>query len=393
MESKKGSFKNQSGVDAVAVPHMKIKIGGLGKASPHAEYIARLGQYAKRLDRDEELEYTENGNMPSWAKHNPLEFWQAADLHERKNGSTYREFEISLPRELNEQQRIDLVKNWVEQEIGDKHPYSLAIHNPKALDGGEQPHVHIMFNERKLDGIDRDPEQYFRRYNSKNPDRGGAQKLNTGKDYATRKDEIKAIRERWQSVCNTHLENAGLDTRVNLKSLKEQGIDRAPERKYMPSEIKDPDKCAELTAFRHARKTAQNRPISTKDLSDGISTTLDRFDAYKRDIAHMKQLRDELRQRNAVVQEQNAIFEAKLARDAAAKLASDAKLEQERQQALARAEAEKERALARAEADRQFQIRQAAHLQRIIEQRQLYESNNPTAAKDKDRSDDFDFGM
>ena len=33
-----------------------------------------------------------------------------------------------------------------------------------------------MFNERLQDGIERDPEQYFKRYNSKNPERGGAKK-------------------------------------------------------------------------------------------------------------------------------------------------------------------------------------------------------------------------
>ena len=42
-------------------------------------------------------------------------------------------------------------------------------------------------------------------------------------------------------MCNRSLERAGLSIRVNLKSLKEQGIDQAPERKYMPSEARDPE--------------------------------------------------------------------------------------------------------------------------------------------------------
>ena len=44
------------------------------------------------------------------------------------------------------------------------------------MDGNDQPHVHLMFNERLQDGIERDPEQYFKRYNSKNSERGGAKK-------------------------------------------------------------------------------------------------------------------------------------------------------------------------------------------------------------------------
>lgn len=266
----------------MAVPHMKIKTGGAGKAAPHAEYIAREGEYAKRLETGEKLEYTEHGNMPAWAQHNPAEFWKAADLYERKNGSTYREFEIALPRELDEAQRIELLKDWIKQEIGDKHPYSLAIHNPKAMDGGEQPHAHVMFNERRRDSIARDPDQYFRRYNSKHPERGGAQKLNTGKDHATRKQEIKEIRNRWENLCNQHLERAGQSIRVNLKSLKDQGVSRPPERKYLPSEARDPQKRAELTEFRHSHKNAQNRATATLYINTGIGSTLDRFEAYKR---------------------------------------------------------------------------------------------------------------
>ncbi|MGK3681354.1 hypothetical protein ACSLOD_28105, partial [Escherichia coli] len=41
-----------------------------------------------------------------WARDNPSHFWQAADQFERANGSTYRELEIALPRELTPEQRL-----------------------------------------------------------------------------------------------------------------------------------------------------------------------------------------------------------------------------------------------------------------------------------------------
>ncbi|EFA5976951.1 MobA/MobL family protein, partial [Escherichia coli] len=160
----------------MAIGRLSVKVGKAGKASPHAAYIARIGQYEKRLERGEKLEASEFGNMPKWAASNPLQFWEAADANERKNGTTYREFEIALPREMNPAQRLELVRDFVEQEIGDRHAYQFAIHTPTAADGGEQPHAHVMFSERQVDGIDRDPEQYFKRYNSKNPERGGAKK-------------------------------------------------------------------------------------------------------------------------------------------------------------------------------------------------------------------------
>ena len=78
-----------------------------------------------------------------------------------KNGSTYREHIIGLPRELNQAQRMKLVKEWVVNEMGTNKPYSLAIHNTIASDGQEQPHLHLMFCERLQDGIERTPQQFL----------------------------------------------------------------------------------------------------------------------------------------------------------------------------------------------------------------------------------------
>ncbi|MCP2770636.1 MobA/MobL family protein, partial [Salmonella enterica subsp. enterica serovar Typhimurium] len=87
-------------------------------------------------------------------KKNPAELWKAADEFERKNGTAYREIEIALPRELTREQRIELVEDFVQKELGNRHAYQYAIHNPPgAIDGKEQPHAHIMFCERINDGI------------------------------------------------------------------------------------------------------------------------------------------------------------------------------------------------------------------------------------------------
>ena len=104
----------------MAIGRLSVKVGKAGKASPHAAYIARLGQYEKRLEQGEKLEASEFGNMPKWAATNPLHLWEAADAYERKNGTTYREFEIALPREMNPAQRLELVRDFVGQEIGDR---------------------------------------------------------------------------------------------------------------------------------------------------------------------------------------------------------------------------------------------------------------------------------
>jgi len=204
--------------------HCSIKVGGKGHAAAHAEYIAREGKYSG-CARYEDLEATSYGNMPAWSEHNPSHFWQAADEHERVNGATYREIEIALPRELDTEQRRELVEDFIKKEIGENHAYQWAIHTPKAaLEKGEQPHAHIMYSERTNDGIARDPEQYFKRYNAKAPERGGCRK-----DSAGTEERLQQTRQRWAEIQNQHLEQHGHDTRVDHRSLKQQGIDREPE--------------------------------------------------------------------------------------------------------------------------------------------------------------------
>ena len=212
--------------------HLTAKIGKKGKAAAHAAYIAREGKYSGR-DRYEDLEATSSGNMPEWAAHNAAHFWTAADEHERVNGSAYREIEVALPRELTPAQRLKLVQEFIEQELGDKYAYQFAIHTPQAaLEKDDQPHAHIMYSERIRDGIDRDPEHYFKRYNAKNPEKGGAKKFSGGKSSKELKAELLGLRERWATLQNAHLEKHGHNDRVDHRSLKDQGINREPEKHF-----------------------------------------------------------------------------------------------------------------------------------------------------------------
>lgn len=239
--------------------HLCVKAGGKGKAASHADYIAREGKYAREKDND--LEHKESGNMPAWAVYEPSEFWKAADTFERANGCTYREIEIALPRELTPAQRLELVRDFVQQEIGDRHAYQFAIHNPKAaIEGGEQPHAHIMFSERLHDGIERDPQQYFKRANTKNPERGGAKKVRFGETPTERKDYLVAQRERWAILQNDTLERYQHTDRVDARSLKAQGLERDPERHFGAGLVRqfEPEQLHAVIERREAERQAQH---------------------------------------------------------------------------------------------------------------------------------------
>jgi hypothetical protein len=254
--------------------HFSVKTGRKGSASPHADYIAREGKHAREKDSD--LEHKESGNMPAWAAHKPAEFWKAADTFERANGCTYREIEIALPRELKPEQRLELVRDFVRQEIGDRHAYQFAIHNPKAaIAGGEQPHAHIMFSERMNDGIDRDPQQYFKRANSKDPERGGAKKARFGETPTERKEHLVAQRERWADLQNQYLERYQHAERVDARSLKAQGIGREPERHLGAGQIQrfDTEQLQAILERREAERQAQQSRDERDSVID-VTTTL-----------------------------------------------------------------------------------------------------------------------
>ena len=118
-----------------------------------------------------------------------------------------------------EARRSRWCERFAEQELGTTRPYQWAIHTCTASDGKEQPHVHLMFSDRQHDGIERGPEQFFKRYNAKNPERGGARKFSYGADKAEAARTYEGIRERWAKVQNLALEQAGVEARVDHRSL------------------------------------------------------------------------------------------------------------------------------------------------------------------------------
>lgn len=255
----------------MAVGRLSVKSGAKGTAGGHAEYIDDVDAPAPSpfarspKPKRDDIVARGNGNMPRWAI-TPTMFWRAADTHERANGAAYREMELTLPRELDHARRLALLAEWIRQEIGDKHAFQWAMHEPDALDGGTNPHVHLMFSERQVDGIERDPEQYFRRYNPKNPERGGARKgwgphAGETRSLAERREDLVALRQRWEVMVNAHLAAAGVDARIDMRSHADRGItDIAPEKKLSPIEARSPDVIADLVEFRAARaeyRTAQ----------------------------------------------------------------------------------------------------------------------------------------
>jgi len=99
----------------------------------------------------------------------------------------------------------------------------MAIH--RGDDNTKNIHCHLVFNDRGNDGLDRDPEQWFKRANKKDPEKGGAPKV-----FGLKKKEwLLQTRADLAAVTNQHLERGGYKGRIDHRSLKEQGINRIPQ--------------------------------------------------------------------------------------------------------------------------------------------------------------------
>ena len=215
--------------------HFGIKSGKKGAAHEHQAYITRKGRHAARGD----LLYTGYGNMPEWAKNDPSLLWKASDRHERKNGSTYRAFTIALPNALARDELISLAKEHAYRLAGTR-PFQFAVHMlPRSsLSGEPNPHVHIMICDRVPDGIVREPEQMFRRYNAKRPELGGCRKESGGMTPAELRSQVRAQREAAADATNAALERIGCDVRVDHRTFKERGVEKTPERHLGPARIR-----------------------------------------------------------------------------------------------------------------------------------------------------------
>ena len=206
----------------MATYHCSFRHGSVGRGVPHANYICREGKYGS-VRMKEQLVYRESGNMPEFAKKNPLDYWKAADEFTRVNGRTYEELEVALPQELSHQENIELVKSFIASELGTQHAYTFAIHDkPAANDPAQrQIHAHIMFSPKIQDGIERPREQFFKRYNAKALERGGARN-DTRFSGTHGKEALLEIRKHWELEVNRSYETRGMEYRVSAKSLADQ---------------------------------------------------------------------------------------------------------------------------------------------------------------------------
>lgn len=214
----------------MALGRLSVTVGHKGEASTWHDYVMREGIHAPKEGDKERVIIKEHGNMPYWVKDGDEKFfWEMADDKEPyQNGTTYRQHIVSLPRGLTDEQLIALGRKHIEKHNQGRFAYTMAIHCPIGMDGKEQPHLHYMFNEKIIDGIERGADTYFKRYNAKNPHKGGGKKDNTGLTHEQRDIQLQEVRNQWEVTCNEFLAEIGSNERIDMRNWKDRGETERP---------------------------------------------------------------------------------------------------------------------------------------------------------------------
>ena len=176
-------------------------------------------------------------------EHIPKEFsdreylWNSVEKIEKsKNSQLARNLLFTLPRELNEEDRIKLISEFIEENFTSKGMIAdCNIHNPLASDNGEQPHAHILLTLREIDEHGKWKPKCRKEYIL--DENGEKIKLKSG-NYKSRKvnlndwnepDKAKEWRENFSKKANEYLEKNGIDKRIDPRTFEEQGREELPQ--------------------------------------------------------------------------------------------------------------------------------------------------------------------
>lgn len=152
------------------------------------------------------------------------EVWNKAETAEkRKNSRTAREWVVALPDELTSDERVAVAVGFARQLV-DKFGVvaDVCVHQPDTEGDQRNHHAHILLTTRKAE------MQNGQLVMGAKSDMELSDTQRKAKDLCKSADEVKALRQLWETTANTALAKAGQSARIDSRSLKEQGVEREP---------------------------------------------------------------------------------------------------------------------------------------------------------------------
>ncbi len=141
--------------------------------------------------------------------------WNEVEATElRKDAQLSREVEFAIPREMTQQQGIELARDFVQAEFVERGMIAdLNVHWDIGADGLAKPHAHVMLTMREV-----------------NEDGFGAKVRDWNKT-----ELVQSWREAWENHVNERLAELDIDARIDHRTLEAQGIDLEPQNKIGPA--------------------------------------------------------------------------------------------------------------------------------------------------------------
>jgi len=152
-------------------------------------------------------------NAPKWA-YDRSDLWnRVEEVERRKDAQLCREVLVSLPHELDDARRTELVREFVRDAFISRGMVAdIAIHRAHRQSDERNHHAHILLTMRTIGP------------------KGFAEKERTWNDRSI----LAEWRQDWEQCVNRELERARIPERVSCRSLAAREIDREPEPRQGP---------------------------------------------------------------------------------------------------------------------------------------------------------------
>ena len=187
------------------------------------EVVYEPGGKAHDYTRKGGVEHTEiilpEGVDAAWARDRQM-LWSMVDATEtRKNSRLAREWRIAFPHELDFEQRLALARDFA-TEVAERYQVAadVALHEPSRSGDQRNYHAHVLCTTRQItnEGFAGKTEIEWSNTNLKK----------AGLPYGS--IQIREMRMVWEELANEHLMRAGIDARIDCRTLAEQGIELEP---------------------------------------------------------------------------------------------------------------------------------------------------------------------
>ena len=207
------------------------------------EHTGEIHDYSKKKGVSDGVVLIPDGADKRFLKPEYL-FNTIEKCEKRKDAQLAREFNIALPVEMTDEQKKALAIDFCNENFVKKGMIAdIAFHK---LDS-DNPHFHVMLTTRKLTPDGAGFGQKVREWNSK--------------------EQLQEWRKGWADTANEHMQRAGIDARIDHRSLKDQKAEL--------------DALPYPTTEQQAQAISLDRPPTIHRGHSGNPERLERFDALQ----------------------------------------------------------------------------------------------------------------